>query len=177
MIDGKTMYKAEELFTIIVGRNSGKTAKGVLNTGAKAEQRLFTIKHDARIGTEIQNNLTGTRFTSSGGLNNRDVQVGALPRRINEDGTSEGISPNAFERLLHQLRTDREGWNPILKGQKGNLNGALELQTNFDGLRRFIRTPFSGDQVTCVHQDGRYSSMSLKQLDDMILKLSEMAGK
>jgi len=179
MISGKTVIKAEELATRLFNRaggNAGKTTC-LLNNGRKAEQRLFSVKHDSVIGTQITNNMTGTRYFQAPSLNTRNTQLTELPKQLNADGTYGSIPRETFASLLKKIVNGREAWNPTIKSKVGI---GRELRTNFDGLKGFFRpdSGFNSHMITCIdRQSGRYHSMTLKQLDEMILKLVEMAGK
>ena len=138
----------------------------------KTQPRLFSIKSDSRIGTEITNNITGTRYFASPKLDTGNVHVGSLPRRINADGTYSSISENLFQKMLSNIRNNPTAWNPLIKS---NQNLGKEVMINRYGYDRYFRPAalphIADDKITCIKQDGRFHSMKLNQFDDMLLDI------
>lgn len=77
--------------------------------------RLFTIRKDPVIGTEIKNNITGTRYFQDVALNSRNVSVNASARAIRPDGTYSGMPTEQFNKLLKELQQNLNSWNPVIK--------------------------------------------------------------
>ena len=98
-----------------------------------------------------------------------------MVRRLNSDGTYSGLSQKTFDTFLNKLKFEKNSWNPVLESKKGI---GREFKTNYNVLNRYFRSDAAIDNklITCIQQDGKYHSMTLKELDDMILKLVQMAG-
>lgn len=138
----------------------------------RTQPRLFSIKSDSVIGTEITNNITGTRYFAEPKLTATNVHIGLLPRKINADGTYSTISEDLFNKMLSCLRKNPASWNPVIKS-KPDLG--KEVIINRYGFDRYFRPATSphipNDKITCIKQDGRYYSMKLGQFDDMLLDI------
>ncbi len=159
----------------------GKCAMGLFSRGNAASSvtkyapkqnkvlRLFSLKSDPAIGTEITNNMTGTRIFQRGALERRNVSVKGFTTINRADGSYTGIPNETFDKLLKMLKTDPKGWNPILQHDTKIGTELLQKGTN----NRFFRSSNEIDKhlITKIQSDGRYSSMTLEQFDNMILNM------
>ena len=82
----------------------------------KVQPRLFTVKKDPVIGTQITNNLTGTRYLQRPAVNGSNVQVGGLTTFHRADGSYGSISNSQFNQLLANMKSSN--WNPVIKSDR-----------------------------------------------------------
>lgn len=138
----------------------------------QTQPRLFSLKSDSAIGTEITNNITGTRYFANSAFDGRQANVLPIACRINADGTFSSISHNLFQDMLLNIRKDPKAWNP---GIKSKPDIGKEVIINRYGFDRYFRPAglhnIQNDKITCIKQDGNYFSMTLKQFDDMLLDI------
>jgi len=133
----------------------------------KPQARLFSLKADPQVGTEITNNITGTRFFLPSSLNSRNISITQLPIRLNSDGSFSSLTKQAFDKLLCGIKNEPNSFNPVIK-TKATIG--KEVVINKYGYNRYFR-PADGPSknlITCIEQDGRYHSMQLKDFDDLI---------
>lgn len=88
-----------------------KTAPG----GAAKAPRLFSISKDPAIGTQIRNNMTGTRYFQRPGVNSRGVAVEPITTVHYADGRYSSIPNSQFNKLLQEVQQNPNNWNPIIK--------------------------------------------------------------
>lgn len=116
---------------MVVKFNTVKCALNVLQTSLKSEKtyskvaqkitkkvqpKLFTVKKDPEIGTQITNNLTGTRYLQRPALNGSNVQVEGLTTFHRADGSYGSISNSQFNQLLANMKSPN--WNPVIKSDR-----------------------------------------------------------
>ena len=116
---------------MVVKFNTVKCALNVLQTSLKSEKtyskvaqkitkkvqpKLFTVKKDPEIGTQITNNLTGTRYLQRPALNGSNVQMGGLTTFHRADGSYGSISNSQFNQLLANM--EKSNWNPVIKSDR-----------------------------------------------------------
>ena len=82
----------------------------------KVQPKLFTVKKDPVIGTQITNNLTGTRYLQRPALNGSNVQMGGLTTFHRADGSYGSISNSQFNQLLANM--EKTNWNPVIKNDR-----------------------------------------------------------
>lgn len=86
------------------------------NLAKKVETRLFTVEKDPAIGTQITNNLTGTRYLQRPDLNGSKVQVSGLTTFHRADGSYGSIPNGKFNQLLAHMK--ESNWNPVIKSDR-----------------------------------------------------------
>ncbi len=152
----KTLFKSP------VGKTAGKY---------QMAPRLFSISENPVIGTEIRNNITGTRYFRQSGLAGRNVEVKPKVTILRADGTYSGTSSTSmFDRLLTNLRRNPENWNPVIKADP-NIGKELTTKTLGEEVRYFRSAePINGHLITKIEK-GRYHSMRLEEFDKMIWNL------
>lgn len=163
-----TIKSACKLVTTQAAASTTKSLKTGLNLNVKPQPRLFSVKSDPVIGTEITNNITGTRFFAAPSLDRKNVYVGELAKRLNPDGSYSSIPRGKFDALLTGIRKDKEHWNPIIQS---DATIGKEVVINRYGYNRYFR-PADGptkDLITCIEQNGHHNSKTLSEFDDMIL--------
>ena len=82
----------------------------------KVQPKLFTVKKDPVIGTQITNNLTGTRYLQRPALNSSNVQMEGLTTFHRADGSYGSISNSKFNQLLANMKD--ASWNPVIKSDR-----------------------------------------------------------
>lgn len=95
------------------GRTFSKVAPKITK---KVQPKLFTVKKDPVIGTQITNNLTGTRYLQRPAVNGSNVQVGGLTTFHRADGSYGSISNSQFNQLLANM--EKPNWNPVIKSDR-----------------------------------------------------------
>lgn len=147
------------------------TAKGTKYYASTVKKpRLFSIRRDKVIGTEITNNITGTRYLQREGLQGRTCTVEPLTTIHRADGTYTGMESSKFNTLLKNLESSPENWNPVIKsdafiGKELSVNNPKIAGRYFrpnDGINSHLIT-----RIT----PGHHSSMRLEEFDKMILDL------
>lgn len=116
---------------MVIKLNTVKSALNVLQTSLRSERtyskiapkitkkvqpKLFTVKKDPVIGTQITNNLTGTRYLQRPALNGSNVQVEGLTTFHRADGSYGSISNSQFNQLLANM--EKTNWNPVIKSDR-----------------------------------------------------------
>ena len=116
---------------MVIKFNTVKSALNVLQTSLRSERtyskiapkitkkvqpKLFTVKKDPAIGTQITNNLTGTRYLQRPALNGSNVQMGGLTTFHRADGSYGSISNSQFNQLLANM--EKPNWNPVIKSDR-----------------------------------------------------------
>ncbi len=116
---------------MVIKLNTVKSALNVLQTSLRSEKtynkvapkiikkvqpKLFTVKKDPVIGTQITNNLTGTRYLQRPTLNGSNVQVEGLTTFHRADGSYGSISNSQFNQLLANMK--KANWNPVIKSDR-----------------------------------------------------------
>ena len=99
--------------TIATKEMYGKVAPKITK---KVQPKLFTVKKDPVIGTQITNNLTGTRYLQRPALNGSKVQMGGLTTFHRADGSYGSISNSQFNQLLANM--EKSNWNPVIKSDR-----------------------------------------------------------
>ena len=99
--------------TIATKEMYGKVAPKITK---KVQPKLFTVKKDPVIGTQITNNLTGTRYLQRPALNGSNVQLEGLTTFHRADGSYGSISNRQFNQLLANM--EQPNWNPIIKSDR-----------------------------------------------------------
>ena len=137
----------------------------------KVQPKLFTVKKDPVIGTQITNNLTGTRYLQRPALNSSNVQIEGLTTFHRADGSYGSISNSKFNQLLANMKD--ASWNPVIKSDR-TIGQELRINnSNFVlGEGRYFR-PAEGPasnmltRITPQH----YNSVNMADFDNAILKL------
>ncbi len=166
--------------------NSLKTGKcayeGVLRNfrattkcaGTRKVPRLFSLRKDPVIGTEIRNNMTGTRYLQRRGVNGREVNVEPLTTVHYADGSYSSIPNNQFNKLLEQLKLNPNSWNPVIKSD-ASIGQELFINNPAIAGRYFRPNTPANDLVTnnliTRITPNHYNTISLKDFDKMILNL------
>ena len=116
---------------MVIKFNTVKSALNVLQTSLRSERtyskiapkitkkvqpKLFTVKKDPAIGTQITNNLTGTRYLQRPALNSSKVQMDGLTTFHRADGSYGSISNSQFNQLLANM--EKSNWNPVIKSDR-----------------------------------------------------------
>lgn len=152
------------LFKTPVGKTAGKYKM-------VEAPRLFSIRKDPVIGTEIRNNITGTSYLRQPGVVGRNVEVAPGVTIHRTDGTYSGMSTEKFDKLFTQLRRNPENWNPVIKSDP-NIGKELTTKTLWGGIRYFRSAePIDGQLIKKSENNGHYQSMTLEKFDEMILSL------
>ncbi len=105
-----------------LGSKGAKTTEKVLcnkvapKTTKKVQPRLFTVEKDPAIGTQITNNLTGTRYLQRPDLNGSKVQMSGLTTFHRADGSYGSIPNGKFNQLLAHMK--EYNWNPVIKSDR-----------------------------------------------------------
>lgn len=170
------------MVTLVSNAKSAKFADNMINTlaktakggkyyaGAAKKPRLFSIRRDNVCGTEITNNITGTRYLQRGGVQGGLCTVEPLTTVHHADGTFTGMDTSKFNALLKNLESSPENWNPVIKSDAFI---GKELAVNNPKIAgRYFRSndSISGQLITRITPKG-YSSMRLEEFDKMILSL------
>lgn len=171
---------------MVIKLNTVKSALNVLQTSLRSERtyskiapkitkkvqpKLFTVKKDPVIGTQITNNLTGTRYLQRPALNGSNVQVEGLTTFHRADGSYGSISNSQFNQLLANM--EKTNWNPVIKSDRtigqelriNNPNFALGEGRYFhpaDGPTSHMLT-----RITPEH----HNSVNMADFDNAILNL------
>ena len=171
---------------MVIKLNTVKSALNVLQTSLRSERtyskiapkitkkvqpKLFTVKKDPVIGTQITNNLTGTRYLQRPALNGSNVQVEGLTTFHRADGSYGSISNSQFNQLLANM--EKSNWNPVIKSDRtigqelriNNPNFALGEGRYFhpaDGPTSHMLT-----RITPEH----HNSVNMADFDNAILNL------
>ena len=170
------------MVTLVSNAKSAKFADTMINTlartakGAKyyarspKKPRLFSIRRDNVCGTEITNNITGTRYLQRGGVQGGMVAVEPLTTIHRADGSFTGMESSKFNALLKNLESSPENWNPVIKSDA--IIGKELCVNNPKIAGRYFRHADSIDgqlikRITAEH----HSSMRLEEFDKMILDL------
>ncbi len=154
--------------TIATKEMYGKVAPKITK---KVEPKLFTVKKDPVIGTQITNNLTGTRYLQRPALNGSNVQVEGLTTFHRADGSYGSISNGKFNQLLANM--EKSNWNPVIKSDR-TIGQELRINNpNFVlGEGRYFR-PAEGPtshmltRITPEH----HNSVRMEDFDKAILDL------
>jgi len=101
---------------MVVKFNTVKCACVAPKITKKVQPKLFTVKKDPVIGTQITNNLTGTRYLQRPALNGSNVQMGGLTTFHRADGSYGSISNSQFNQLLANM--EKTNWNPVIKNDR-----------------------------------------------------------
>lgn len=154
--------------TIATKEMYGKVAPKITK---KVQPKLFTVKKDPVIGTQITNNLTGTRYLQRPALNGSKVQMGGLTTFHRADGSYGSISNSQFNQLLANM--EKSNWNPVIKSDR---TIGQELRINNPhfvlGEGRYFR-PADGPashkltRITPEH----HNSVNMEDFDKAILDL------
>jgi len=158
-----TKSACKTLFKNPVGKTAGKYKMG-------ETPRLFSIRSNPVLGTEIRNNMTGTSYLRGPGVVNRNYEVAPLVTIHRADGTYSGMQTEVFDNLLAQLKRNPENWNPIIKSDPFI---GKELSVNNPKIAgRYFRSAESIDgQLITKIANGRHHGMRLEEFDKMILDL------
>lgn len=158
---------AKCICTTLFKTSAGKTAGKFIQA---PKPRLFSIRKDPVIGTEIKNNITGTSYLRQPGVAGRDLELTPSVTIHRADGTYSGMSTSMFDRLLTSLRRNPENWNPVIKSDP--LIGKELFVNNPKIAGRYFRSAESinGQLITKI-ANGRHHSMRLEEFDEMILNL------
>lgn len=97
-------------------KSEGAYCKVAPKITKKVEPRLFTVKKNPVIGTQITNNLTGTRYLQRPALNGSKVQMGGLTTFHRADGSYGSILNSQFNQLLANM--EKSNWNPVIKSDR-----------------------------------------------------------
>lgn len=137
----------------------------------KVQPKLFTVKKDPVIGTQITNNLTGTRYLQRPALNSSNVQMEGLTTFHRADGSYGSISNSKFNQLLANMKD--ASWNPVIKSDR-TIGQELRINNpNFVlGEGRYFRsanglTSHMLTRITPQH----HNSVNMADFDNAILKL------
>lgn len=152
-------------------KSEGAYCKVAPKITKKVEPRLFTVKKDPVIGTQITNNLTGTRYLQRPALNGSNVQVEGLTTFHRADGSYGSISNSQFNQLLANM--EKSNWNPVIKSDR-TIGQELRINNpNFVlGEGRYFR-PADGPashkltRITPEH----HNSVNMEDFDKAILDL------
>jgi hypothetical protein len=128
----------------------------------KITPRLFSVKNSTAVGTEIRNNITGTRYLKGAGVSGKSIMVEPMTTVRYADGTVSSIETTKFEKLLARLKHE----NPVLKsnpiiGKEVVLKNGRYFRSNSEIDKELIK------QTTAE----KHSSMTLKDFDKMLLNL------
>lgn len=147
---------------------------GTKHAGVKKASRLFSVSRDPRIGTQITNNMTGTRYFQRGGLNSRGAAIEPITTVHYADGRYSSIPNTQFNKLLKELKQNPNNWNPIIKS---DASIGKELLVNNPAIAgRYFRpnTPandlVTNNFITRITPE-HHTSMTFKEFDNMILNL------
>ncbi len=135
------------------------------------QPKLYTVKRDPVIGTQITNNLTGTRYLQRPALNGSNVQVEGLTTFHRADGLYGSISNSQFNQLLANM--DNTSWNPVIKSDKTIGQEVLINNPNFAlGVGRYFR-PADGPTSNLITRitPQHHNSVNMADFDKAILKL------
>lgn len=137
----------------------------------KAQPKLFTVKKDLVIGTQITNNLTGTRYLQRPALNGSNVQMEGLTTVHRADGSYSSIPNSQFNQLLANMK--ESNWNPVIKSDK-TIGQELQINNpNFAlGAGRYFRPadgPMSNSITRITPQ--HHNSVNMADFDNAILNL------
>ena len=97
-------------------KSEGAYCKVAPKITKKVEPRLFTVKKNPVIGTQITNNLTGTRYLQRPALNGSKVQMDGLTTFHRADGSYGSIPNGKFNQLLAHMK--ESNWNPVIKSDR-----------------------------------------------------------
>lgn len=154
--------------TIATKEMYGKVAPKITK---KVQPKLFTVKKDPVIGTQITNNLTGTRYLQRPALNGSNVQLEGLTTFHRADGSYGSISNRQFNQLLANM--EQPNWNPIIKSDRTIGQELLINNPNFVlGEGRYFR-PAEGptsNMLTRITPE-HHNSVNMADFDNAILKL------
>ena len=152
-------------------KSEGAYCKVAPKITKKVEPRLFTVKKNPVIGTQITNNLTGTKYLQRPALNGSKVQMGGLTTFHRADGSYGSISNSQFNQLLANM--EKSNWNPVIKSDR---TIGQELRINNPhfvlGEGRYFR-PADGPashkltRITPEH----HNSVNMEDFDKAILDL------
>ncbi len=144
--------------------------KTVKHAGVAKSTRLYSIRKDPVIGTEIRNNMTGTRYLQRTGVNSRVAEVEPLTTVHYADGRYSGIPNSQFNKLLKELQQNPDNWNPVIKSDAFI---GKELFVNNPAIAgRYFRSAEPIDsQLIMKIANGRHHGMRLEEFDNMILNL------
>lgn len=133
--------------------------------------RLFSIHKDPAIGTEIRNNISGTRYFSRNGLVSREAEMSPLVTVHRADGSYSSMPAESFNNLYAQLKRDPKAWNPVIKSDPRI--GKELFVNNPICAGRYFRSAASpdGNLITKIESNGHYQSMRPEEFDNMILNL------
>lgn len=151
------------LFKTSAGKTAGKFIQA-------PKPRLFSIRTNPAIGTEIRNNITGTSYLRKPGVASRNIEVAPSVTIHRADGTYSVMSTSKFDRLLTSLRRDPEAWNPVIKSDP-HIGKELTTKTPWGEINYFRSVEPIDGQVIKKIEKGHYQSMRLEEFDDMILNL------
>ena len=137
----------------------------------KVQPRLFTVKKDPVIGTQITNNLTGTRYLQRPAVNGSNVQVGGLTTFHRADGSYGSISNSQFNQLLANM--EKPNWNPVIKSDR-TIGQELRINNpNFVlGEGRYFRSAngLTSHKLTRITPE-HHNSVNMADFDNAILNL------
>ncbi len=137
----------------------------------KVQPKLFTVKKDPVIGTQITNNLTGTRYLQRPALKGSNVEMEGLTTFHRADGSYGSISNSQFNQLLANMKDT--SWNPVIKSDR-TIGQELRINNpNFAlGAGRYFR-PANGpvsNSITRITPQ-HHNSVNMADFDNAILKL------
>jgi hypothetical protein len=126
----------------------------------KKAPRLFSVKNNAAVGTEIKNNITGTTYLRGAGLSGKNVVVEPMTTVRYADGTVSSIETSKFNNLLEKLnRSNPEIKSNPLIGKEVALENGRYFRSNSEIDKELIK------KTTAEN----HSSMTLKEFDNMLL--------
>lgn len=133
--------------------------------------RLFSIRKDPAIGTEIRNNITGTRYFSRSGLVSGNTEMSPFVTVHRADGSYSSMPAKLFDNLYAQLKHDPKAWNPVIKSDP--CIGKELFVNNPICAGRYFKSAASpdGNLITKIESNGHYQSMRPEEFDNMILNL------
>lgn len=144
------------------------------NVGAAKAPRLFSISKDPAIGTQIRNNMTGTRYLQHPGVNGRGVTVEPLTTVHYTDGRYSSIPNSQFNKLLKELQQNPNNWNPVIKSD-ASIGQELVVNNPAIAGRYFRPAAPANDMVTnnliTRITPEHHNTMTLEKFDNMILNL------
>jgi hypothetical protein len=147
---------------------------------AKKVTRLFSIKQNSVVGTEIRNNITGTSYLKIPGVSGGSGEVFQVVNGTNSatwgknvtveptvtvryaDGKISSIETSKFDKLLARLKHE----NPEIKSNS-RIGKEVALK---DGQYFRSNCEFDKQLIKKITSEG-YSSMQLNDFDKMLLNL------
>ena len=171
---------------MVIKLNTVKSALNVLQTSLRSERtyskiapkitkkvqpKLFTVKKDPVIGTQITNNLTGTRYLQRPALNESNVQVGGLTTFHRADGSYGSISNSQFNQLLANM--EKTNWNPIIKSDR-TIGQELRINNPYFALgegRYFHPADGPTSHMLTRITPEHHNSVNMADFDNAILNL------